>query len=62
LDAWLEKANARTHRGLRCRPIDRLAEELSAMRALPGRELDLDRRFAMRVPPDPYMRFDTNDY
>jgi hypothetical protein len=62
LDAWFEKANARTHRGLRCRPIDRLAEELDAMRALPGRELDLDRRWVMRVPPDPYLRFDTNDY
>ena len=32
------------------------------MRALPGRELDLDRRWVMRVPPDPYLRFDTNDY
>jgi transposase len=62
LDHWFGKANARTHRGLRCRPIDRLAEELSAMRVLPGRELDLDRRFVMRVPPDPFLRFDTNDY
>ena len=32
------------------------------MRALPARELDLDRRWVMRVPPDPYLRFDTNDY
>ena len=32
------------------------------MRALPERELDLDRRWVMRVPPDPYLRFDTNDY
>jgi transposase len=62
LDHWFGKANARTHRGLRCRPIDRLAEELEVMRALPGRELDLDRRFVTRVPPDPYLRFDTNDY
>jgi transposase len=62
LDHWFAKANARTHRGLRCRPIDRLTEELEAMRALPGRELDLDRRFVTRVPPDPFLRFDTNDY
>ena len=27
LDAWFEKANARTHKTLRARPIDRLAEE-----------------------------------
>ena len=32
------------------------------MRALPERELDLDRRWVVRVPPDPYLRFDTNDY
>jgi hypothetical protein len=62
LDAWFAKANSRLHRGLRCRPVDRFAEELEVMRALPARELDLDRRLVMRVPPDPYLRFDTNDY
>ena len=29
------------------------------MRALPEHEPDLDRRWVMRVPPDPYLRFDT---
>ena len=62
LDAWFEKANDRTHRGLRARPIDRLAEELEVMRPLPAREPDVERRWVMRVPPDPYLRFDTNDY
>lgn len=62
LDGWFAKANSRLHRGLRCRPVDRFAEELEAMRALPERELDLDRRLVMRVAPDPYLRFDTNDY
>jgi transposase len=62
LDAWFEKANARTHKTLRARPIDRLAEERQVMRALPPRELDLDRRWVTRVAPDPYLRFDTNDY
>jgi transposase len=62
LDAWFEKANARAHRMLRARPIDRLAEELEVMRPLPGHEPDTDRRWVMRVPPDPYLRFDTNDY
>ena len=32
------------------------------MRALPEREPDLDRRWVVRVPPDPHLRFDTNDY
>jgi hypothetical protein len=30
LDAWFEKANARAHRGLRARPVDRLVEEHEA--------------------------------
>jgi transposase len=62
LDEWFAKANARTHRGLRTRPVDRLAEELEVMRSLPEREPDVDRRLVVRVPPDPYLRFDTNDY
>ena len=62
LDAWFEKANSRTHKTLRARPIDRLVEECELMRPLPARELDLDRRWVVRVPPDPHLRFDTNDY
>jgi hypothetical protein len=62
LDAWFERANARTHKTLRERPIDRLLEEREVMRALPDAEPDLDRRWVLRVPPDPHVRFDTNDY
>jgi transposase len=62
LDAWFEKANARTHKTLRERPIDRLLEERRVMRPLPAREPDSDRRWVVRVPPDPHLRFDTNDY
>jgi transposase len=62
LDAWFEKANARTHKTLRERPIDRLLEERQVMRPLPVPEPDLDRRWVIRVPPDPHLRFDTNDY
>jgi hypothetical protein len=62
LDAWFEKANARTHKTLRARPIDRLVEEREVMRPLPAREPGLDRRWVLRVPPDPHVRFDTNDY
>jgi transposase len=62
LDQWFEKVNARTHKTLRCRPIDRLREERGLMRPLPAREPDVDRRWVVRVPPDPHLRFDTNDY
>ena len=32
------------------------------MRPLPEREPDLDRRWVVRVPPDPHLTFDTVDY
>ena len=62
LDDWFLKANARTHKTLRERPIDRLIEERALMRPLPEREPDTDRRWVTRVAPDPHVRFDTNDY
>ncbi len=62
LDAWFERANRRTHRSLRCRPVDRLVEERAALRPLPAAPPDTDRRFCTRVPPDPYVRVDTCDY
>jgi transposase len=62
LDAWFVKANARTHKTLRARPIDRLAAELEAMTRLPDEMPDTARRWTTRVPPDPHLRFDTNDY
>jgi hypothetical protein len=63
LDRWFhERANVRFHRTLRCRPIDRLAEEVAVMRPLPERMPDVDRRFVTRVSPDPYVRVDSCDY
>jgi transposase len=63
LDRWFDgRANVRFHRTLRCRPIDRLAEELTVMLPLPERMPDVDRRLVTRVPPDPYVRVDSNDY
>jgi transposase len=63
LDRWFcERANLRFHRTLRCRPVDRLVEELTLMRPLPERMPDVDRRLVTRVPPDPYVRVDTCDY
>jgi transposase len=62
LDAWFAKVNARTHKTLRARPVDRLAEEQAMMAQLPARMPDIARRWVIRVPPDPYLRIDTNDY
>ncbi len=62
LDAWFdERANKRMHKTLRARPIDRLIEERGVMAPLATRP-DTDRRWVLRVAPDPYLRFDTCDY
>jgi transposase len=63
LDAWFTgRANGRVHRTLRARPIDRLIDERAVMAPLPERAPDVDRRWVLRVGPDPYVRFDTCDY
>ena len=63
LDDWFDsRANPRHHKTLRCRPADRLLEEREAMAPLPERAPDTDRRWVLRVPPDPHLRFDTCDY
>jgi transposase len=53
LDGWFAKINARTHKTLRARPIDRLADELAAMAPLPARMPDTARRWTTRVAPAP---------
>ena len=63
LDRWFAgRANLRFHRTLRCRPADRLAEELTVMLSLPERLPDTDCRLVTRIAPDPYVRIDTCDY
>jgi transposase len=63
LDDWFDtRANARTHKTLRCRPNDRLAGEREQMAPLPAAPPDTDRRWVLRVSADPYLRFETNDY
>lgn len=62
LDAWSWKANRRSHRTLRARPVDLLGEERDAMRPLPAAAPDADRRFVTRVMADPFVRVDTCDY
>ena len=61
LDGWTEKANDRVHRTTRAVPAKRLVSERERMRPLP-RLPDTDRRFVIRVPQQPYLRFDRNDY
>jgi transposase len=62
LDGWFARVNARMHKTLRERPVDRLAGELTAMAPLPGEMPDTARRWVTRVAPDPHVRVDTNDY
>jgi hypothetical protein len=61
-DAWCDRVNQRVHRTIRAVPAERLLEERERMRPLPDRLPDLDRRLVMRVPQQPYLRFDRNDY
>jgi hypothetical protein len=61
LDAWCEKANGRVHRTTREVPVQRLVSERERMRPLPSLP-DVDRRFVWRVPQQPDLRFDRNDY
>jgi transposase len=62
LDGWCERVNGRVHRTIRAVPAERLTEERARMRPLPERMPDLDRRFVARVPAQPYLRVDRNDY
>lgn len=62
LDAWTEKANGRVHRTVRAVPAERLGEERDRMRPLPARMPDVDRRRVVRVPAQPFVRIDRNDY
>jgi transposase len=62
LDGWCERVNRRVHRTTREVPIERLVVERERMGALPAQLPDVDRRFVVRVPQQPYVRVDRNDY
>ena len=62
LDAWTDKVNQRMHRTVRAVPAERLTEEKARMRPLPARMPDVDRRQVVRVPAQPFIRVDRNDY
>src|SRR5512144_117073 len=60
--AWCDRVNQRVHRTTRAVVAERLAAEHAVMRCVPTRMPDTDRRFVMRVPAQPYLRVDRNDY
>jgi transposase len=63
LGDWLEtKANVRVHSGLRCRPSERIDEDLAAMMVLPPLLPDMDWHHDLRLPADHWVRHHTNDY
>jgi len=62
LDGWCDKVNDRVHRTTKALISERLAEEQQVMRGLPERMPDVERRLVTRVPPQPYLRVDRNDY
>jgi transposase len=62
LDSWCDKANQRVHRTVRAVPAERLELERGRTRPLPEPLPDLDRRLVTRVPQQPFLRVDRNDY
>ena len=61
-DGWCEKVNERVHRTVRAVPVQRLIEERARMRPLVHVLPDCDRRMVVRVPQQPFLRIDRNDY
>jgi transposase len=62
LDGWCERVNRRVHRTVRAFPAERLVGERERMRALSAGVPDCDRRLVTRVPQQPSLRIDRNDY
>jgi transposase len=62
LAAFLARANARVHRVLCCRPLDRIDADKAAMLALPPVPPAIDWQHMLRLPRDHYVRMDGNDY
>lgn len=61
LDRWSEKANGRQHRTIRAIPDERLEHE-RGLRPLGQVRIDTDKRMVLRVPQQPLIRVDRNDY
>lgn len=60
--SWLHRANNRVHGSTRVRPAEAIFEDRGAMLAFPPVLPDPALRFSQRLPRDPYVRVDTNDY
>jgi transposase len=59
---WLPKANTRTVRALKARPVDLLDADRAAMLALPPLAPPVGLRLRIRLPRDYYVRVFGNDY
>jgi transposase len=62
LATFLARANARVHRVLCCRPLDRIDADKAGMLALPPVPPAIGWRHMLRLPRDHYVRVDGNDY
>lgn len=63
LDSWfIRRANNRVHETLREQPEARLERERDHLRALPAEPAVTAERSVLRVPAQPWVRVDTNDY
>lgn len=62
LTTWLGVSNARTHRSLGCRPVDRWSADAAAMVELPPTPPAVGWVSTIRLGRDHYVRLDANDY
>lgn len=62
MDDWLPRANARTVRSLKARPVDLLVVDAAAMLSLPPVRPATGLRFQTRLPRDYYVRVHSCDY
>ncbi len=62
LSAWLVRANARRHRSIDARPVDRWQPDRIAMLTLPPVAPTVGWHRSVRLPRDHYVRLDANDY
>lgn len=62
MDDWLPRANSRTVRALKARPVDLLAIDAAAMLTLPPLAPAAGLRFQIRLPRDYYVRVHSCDY
>jgi transposase len=62
LGGWLTTANSRVHATIRCRPSDRIREDLASMLRLPPVLPEVCHKSSVRIGRDHYVRFATCDY